>query len=96
MSRVIAEAGCVVIGNTFEPAGTHTLLAWSAVSLAVVAVVLWALALAGQGGAGAGMVISLVAFALALTAKVKHVRWAPLWLPLVLFPVLAATTPLWV
>jgi hypothetical protein len=71
-------------------------LAWSAVSLAVVAVVLWALALAGQGGAGAGMVISLVAFALSLAAKVKHVRWAPLWLPLLLFPVLAVTSPLWV
>ena len=42
------------------------------------------------------MVISLVAFALALVAKIKRVRWAPLWLPLLLFPALAVTSPLWV
>ena len=78
------------------PARAHTTLAWSAVSLAGVAVALWALALAGLGGAGAAMVISLVAFTLALVAKVKHVRWAPLWLPLLLFPVLVVTSPLWV
>lgn len=79
-----------------EPAHAHTTLAWSAVSMAGVAVVLWALALAGLGGGGAGLVIALVAFALALVAKVKRVRWAPLWLPLLLFPVLAVTSPFWV
>lgn len=78
-----------------QPARTHTTLAWSAVALAGVALVLWALALAGLGGAGAAMVISLVAFALALVAKIKRVRWAPLWLPLLLFPALAVTSPLW-
>ena len=71
-------------------------MAWSAVSLAGVAVALCALTAAGQGGGGAAMAIALVAFALALVAKVKHVRWAPLWLPLLLFPVLAVTSPLWV
>ena len=79
-----------------EPTRAHTTLAWSAVSLAGVAVALCALAAAGQGGAGASLVVALVAFALALVAKVKHVRWAPLWLPLLLFPVLAVTAPLWV
>jgi hypothetical protein len=33
-----------------------------------------------------GLLGSLVAFALAISAKVKHERWALLWLPLVLFP----------
>ncbi len=76
-------------------AGAHTTLARSAVSLAGVAVALWALALAGLGGGGVGMVISLIAFTLALVARVRHVRWAPLWLPLLVFPVLALTSPLW-
>ncbi|HEX6760787.1 MAG TPA: hypothetical protein VF086_20605 [Propionibacteriaceae bacterium] len=35
-----------------------------------------------------GMVASLAAFALALAAKIKHERWALLWLPLSLFPAL--------
>ena len=33
---------------------------------------------------------SLAAFALAIVAKVKHERWAPLWLPLSVFPALLA------
>ena len=35
-----------------------------------------------------GMVASLTALALALAAKIKHERWALLWLPLSLFPAL--------
>jgi hypothetical protein len=35
-----------------------------------------------------GLVASLAAFALALAAKIKHERWALLWLPLLLFPAL--------
>jgi len=34
--------------------------------------------------------VSLAAFALAIVAKVKHERWAPLWLPLSVFPALLA------
>jgi hypothetical protein len=37
-----------------------------------------------------GLLASLVAFALAVTAKVKHERWAMLWLPLSLFPAILA------
>jgi hypothetical protein len=37
-----------------------------------------------------GLVASLAAFALALAAKIKHEQWAPLWLPLLLFPALLA------
>ena len=33
-----------------------------------------------------GLAASLVAFVLAVMAKVKHERWGPLWLPLALFP----------
>jgi hypothetical protein len=33
---------------------------------------------------------SLAAFALALAAKIKHERWALLWLPLSLFPAFLA------
>ena len=37
-----------------------------------------------------GLLASLAAFALAVVAKVKHERWAPLWLPLTVFPALLA------
>ena len=82
--------------NVSEPAGGHTTLAWSAVLLAGVAVPLFALAMAGKGGGGAAMIGSLAAFVLAIVARVRHERWALLWLPLLLFPVLAVTAPFWV
>jgi len=41
-----------------------------------------------------GLVASLVAFVLAVVAKVKHERWALLWLPLSLFPALLAVVVL--
>ena len=37
-----------------------------------------------------GLLVSLVAFALAVVAKVKHERWGLLWLPLSVFPALLA------
>jgi hypothetical protein len=37
-----------------------------------------------------GSLASFAAFALALVAKVKHERWALLWLPLSVFPALLA------
>jgi hypothetical protein len=37
-----------------------------------------------------GLAASLAAFALALTAKIKHEQWALLWPPLLLFPALLA------
>lgn len=37
-----------------------------------------------------GLAASLAAFALAVVATVKHERWALLWLPLSVFPVLVA------
>ena len=37
-----------------------------------------------------GLLASLAAFALAVVAKVKHEPWAPLWLPLSVFPALLA------
>lgn len=37
-----------------------------------------------------GLLASLAAFALAVVAKVKHERWARLWLPLSVFPALLA------
>lgn len=37
-----------------------------------------------------GLPASLAAFALAVVVRVKHERWAPLWLPLSVFPALLA------
>lgn len=37
-----------------------------------------------------GLAASLAAFILAVVARVRHERWAVLWLPLVLFPALSA------
>ena len=37
-----------------------------------------------------GLLASLAAFALAVVARVKHERWALLWLPLSVFPALLA------
>jgi hypothetical protein len=48
------------------------------------------------GFGGGGMLVSLAAFAVAVVAKVKKERWALLWLPLLLFPALVASSPLWV
>lgn len=33
-----------------------------------------------------GLFVSLVAFVIALAVVIRHERWAPLWLPLLLFP----------
>lgn len=74
----------------------HTPLAWGAVGLASAAVVLVALGIGGLGGGGAGAVLSLAAFFTAVVAKVKHERWALLWLPLLLFPALLVSSPFWV
>ena len=83
-------------GLSARPAGDHPLLAWSAVLLALAAVALSALGMTGAGGAGGGMVLAGVAFTLAVAARARRVRWWALWLPLLAFPVLAATSPLWV
>lgn len=37
-----------------------------------------------------GLIASLFAFALAVTAKIKHDQWTRLWLPLIVFPALLA------
>lgn len=37
-----------------------------------------------------GLVASLLAFVMAITAKIQHEKWAWLWLPLILFPALLA------
>lgn len=74
----------------------HTPLAWGAVGLAGAAVVLVALGIGGVGGGGAGAVLSLAAFVAAAVAKVRHERWALLWLPLLLLPVLLVSSPFWV
>jgi len=41
-----------------------------------------------------GLSVSLVAFALAVVAKVRHERWMLLWLPLSVFPVLLVVVTL--
>jgi hypothetical protein len=41
-----------------------------------------------------GLLVSLVAFALAVVSKVKHERWTLLWLPLSVFPALLAIVTL--
>jgi hypothetical protein len=84
------------LGLSARPAGEHPVLAWSAVLLAAVAVILSTLGMAGAGGAGAGMVLAVVAFTLAVAARARGVRWWALWLPLLTLPVLVATSPLWV
>lgn len=78
-----------------SPVSGHP-LARGAVGLATAAAVLVALGVAGFGGAGAGVLASLAAFVMAVVAKVKHERWALLWLPLLLFPVLVVLSPFWV
>jgi hypothetical protein len=62
----------------------------------VIALALSALGAAGAGGAGAGMVIALVAFGLAVATRARGERWWALWLPLLAFPLLVLTAPLWV
>jgi len=64
--------------------------------LAAAAAVLVALAVGGLGGGGFGALLSVAAFVMAAAAKVKHERWAPLWLPLLLFPALLVSSPFWV
>jgi hypothetical protein len=41
-----------------------------------------------------GLPVSLAAWVLAVVARVKHQRWALLWLPLSVFPVLLAVVVL--
>ena len=71
-------------------------MAWGAVGLASAAAFLVALGIGGFGGGGAGAVLSLAAFVTAVVAKVRHERWALLWLPLLLLPVLLVSSPFWV
>ena len=42
-----------------------------------------------------GVVVSVVAFVLAVVEKVRHDRWALLWLPLLFGPLFIITMPLW-
>jgi hypothetical protein len=42
-----------------------------------------------------GVGVSVVAFALAVVEKVRHDRWALLWLPLLFGPLFIITMPLW-
>ena len=49
----------------------------------------WA-GLLGAVSLAGGLAVSLVAFVLAVAAKVQRQRWAPLWLPLCVFPALVA------
>lgn len=42
-----------------------------------------------------GMAASAIAFVLAVVEKVRHDRWALLWLPLLLGPVLIVSFPFW-
>lgn len=72
-------------------APAHTRLAQWAVGLAFAAGVMIAF-----GFGGGGMLVSVAAFAVAVVAKVRKERWALLWLPLLLFPALIASSPLWV
>lgn len=74
----------------------HTRLAQWAVALAGASVIMLALAFSGLGFGGAGALTSFVAFALAVAARLRHERWAPLLLPLLLFPALVVSSPLWV
>ena len=53
----------------------------------------WIGYLAGASLVG-GLLLSLVAFALAVVAKLEHERWALLWLPLSVFPALVAIVTL--
>lgn len=75
---------------------TPSRVAIAAVLLAAVAVVGVAAGMLGAGGAGAGMVLAVIAFGLAVTARVRHDHWPVLWFPLLLLPVLLVTLPLWV
>lgn len=42
-----------------------------------------------------GVVVSVVAFVLAVVEKVRHDRWVLLWLPLLFAPLFILTLPLW-
>ena len=79
-----------------QPHGAHLPLAWAAVGTACAGVPLVALGIAGFGGAGAGFLLTFVGFVTAVIAKRQHEQWALLWLPLVLFPALLVSMPLWV
>lgn len=79
-----------------NPVNADSMWARSAVGCAFVASVLLVIGWAGHGGAGAATLLAGVGFVMALVALRQHVRWAPLWLPLLLFPVLLLSAPLWV
>lgn len=42
-----------------------------------------------------GVLVSMVAFGLAVVEKLRHDRWALLWLPLLFGPLFIVTMPLW-
>ena len=42
-----------------------------------------------------GVLVSMVAFVTAVVAKMRHERWASLWLPLLLGPALIVSTMMW-
>jgi hypothetical protein len=90
------RTGTLSGGWTSRQPEDHLALAWSAVLVAVLAVLLTALGMAGLGGAGVGSVLAAAAFVLAVVAAARGVRWRPLWLPLALLPLLLVTAPWWV
>lgn len=54
----------------------------------------WQLVVVSTGLFG-GMAASAIAFVLAVVERVRHDRWAVLWLPLLLGPVLIVSFPFW-
>lgn len=80
-------------------------LAAAVVGLVVLLSCMFAIAYASKGTAGfsdnwlgslgaiglyVGLLVSLVAFSMAITVRIKHEKWSWLWLPLIAFPALVA------
>jgi hypothetical protein len=81
VAAVMYAVGLTVLGLVGFDAGDEDFEVWQQVAITI--------------GLFGGVLVSLAAFVTAVVAKVRHERWASLWLPLLFGPVLTVSTMMW-
>lgn len=81
VAAVMYAVGLTVLGLVGFDAGDEDFETWQLVVMPI--------------GLFAGVLVSTAAFVTAVVAKVRHERWAWLWLPLLVGPALIIATMMW-
>lgn len=81
VAAVMYAVGLTVLGLVGFEAGDEDFEVWQLVLITI--------------GLLGGVLVAMAGFVTAVVAKVRHERWASLWLPLLLGPALIVATLMW-